>query len=193
MNNSLIEKIIKEKGNAPLQKLTRIMFRKAPGGTWWTNEEGQKDSQEPGQKILIKTATPVGGIVLTKLYENKNRELIIPFFNDHLSVFGQAKNIYYNKMKKKGESGGHYHLNIQKLLFIIQGEALITLEDIKTKKFISFILNDKYKKYKEQKYQVGVFINPGIAHIVKTCKKNTVLLVVSNGEHTQEDSYPYEF
>ena len=86
-----------------------------------------------------------------------------------------------------GESrGGHYHLEAIEWFTIIEGEAFLLLEDIKTKESIELILDCKKP--------VTVKVPTNVAHLFKNnSNENFILLAYTNKLYCPSDTIPYSF
>jgi dTDP-4-dehydrorhamnose 3,5-epimerase-like enzyme len=72
--------------------------------------------------------------------------------------------------------GGHTHKENIQVLFCIQGDIVVALDDGKTKEKV--LLN---------KPNVGVLLEPGVWHEMQNFKKDTILLVLASQKHEPED------
>ncbi len=93
---------------------------------------------------------------------------------------------YLVKFEKRGSlAGNHYHKRKQELFFAVNGDFLITLEDIETKKKEQISLRAKDDKM--------IFIPSRIAHVVVSTTKNAILLVTATSAGTEADEFTYKF
>jgi dTDP-4-dehydrorhamnose 3,5-epimerase-like enzyme len=72
--------------------------------------------------------------------------------------------------------GGHTHKETAQVLFCIQGDIVIALDDGKRKEKV--LLN---------KPNIGVLLEPGVWHEMQDFKKNTILLILASKEHEPAD------
>lgn len=93
----------------------------------------------------------------------------------------------YLTMGKPGQSkGGHYHPQALEWFTIIEGEAVLILEDIKTHERIEIGMS--------LQKAITVFIPNNVAHIVKnTSDKNFILLAYTDKLYDPADTIPYNF
>lgn len=186
-----IKNLMKTESNVPLQDVNRMIYKKAELGTWWTNKEKRKDTQDPDQRILIKGKNCAFHLV--QVYNKpKVRDLSIIQFRGHLGkVFGRNENIYVVNVKPGKIAGGHFHKKIMESFFVLKGKAEVTLIDTTTREQEIISLGSKIVYEQDgKKYKMGIFFNPGVAHLVTNVgKEKLILLVINNGEHTSEDVY----
>lgn len=98
----------------------------------------------------------------------------------------EIRQIYVATVKPGFVRGNHYHLKRKEWFFIIQGKAKIFLQDLKTKKKISFHVSSKKPKLIE--------IPPKVAHAVKNIGKQTLYLVsAQNDIYNPKKPDTYEF
>ena len=79
----------------------------------------------------------------------------------------------------------HYHIIANEWFTVIQGELIITLEDINTKIKVEHNLNSSNKSV--------LFIPSGIAHKIynPSLKSESILLAYSSIKYDSQDTKPY--
>lgn len=97
--------------------------------------------------------------------------------NDKL--FGQ---MYYVTFEAPGAvRGNHYHKTKKEWFVIARGKVKVILEDIKTKKRETFVLDGKHDDY------VRLEIGPGVAHAFTNLTKNAVMINYCNKPYYHPD------
>lgn len=108
----------------------------------------------------------------------KNREL-----KKKNKEFGQ---VYFITFSQKGiVRGNHYHKNWREWFAVVEGKVQAELEDVKSKKRISIILDDKGKDH------IRLEIGSYVAHSFKSLSDSASLLNYAEKEWTPEDNFPY--
>lgn len=108
----------------------------------------------------------------------KNREL-----KKNNKEFGQ---VYFITFSKKGiVRGNHYHKNWREWFAVVDGKVQAELEDVRSKKHISVILDDKGTDH------IRLEIGSYVAHSFKSLSDSASLLNYAEKEWTAEDTFPY--
>lgn len=89
----------------------------------------------------------------------------------------EIKRVYYIYGVSPGAvRGAHTHKKTVQVLFCIQGDIVIALDDGKRKEKVVLDRPD-----------VGVLLEPGVWHEMQNFKKDTILLVLASEKHEPED------
>jgi len=89
----------------------------------------------------------------------------------------EIKRVYFIQNVSVGAvRGAHTHKETIQVLFCIQGDIIIALDDGKRK-----------EKVLLDKPNVGVLLEPGVWHEMQDFKKDTILLVLASKSHEPED------
>ncbi len=98
--------------------------------------------------------------------------------------FGQ---IYFVTFAKKGAvRGNHYHKRWYEWFGIVEGRVKVVVEDIRTKKRESVILDAKKDKY------VRLSTGPYVAHAIQSLTNYASLVSYADAEWSQNDTYDYK-
>lgn len=121
-------------------------------------------------------------------HDDKRGKLIILLKKKDLPkkerTFGE---VFYITFSKKGISrANHYHNNWREWFIVVSGKIQVNLEDLKSKRQVSFTLDSKSKDLK--RLEVG----PLIAHSFKSLSKDAVLLNYSNREWRKKNVINYQ-
>jgi dTDP-4-dehydrorhamnose 3,5-epimerase-like enzyme len=121
-------------------------------------------------------------------HPDKRGKLVVFLKNQELKKknksFGQ---IYFITFKKKGIiRGNHYHKNWREWLAIVEGKAQVELENVKTKKHFSIVLDAESDKL------IRLEIGPDIAHGFKSLSRTASLLNYAEKEWFPNDTFPYQ-
>lgn len=120
-------------------------------------------------------------------HSDERGNLVILLKKSELSrKFRQFGEVFYITFAKKGVvRGNHYHKNWREWFIVVSGKLQVELEDTKTKKHVTKILNAKSKTL--ERLEVG----PYVAHCFKSLTSGTCLLNYSNTQWNQKDVIPY--
>lgn len=106
--------------------------------------------------------------------------------NSRPDIFEQMKHFFVSKSKTAVIRGNHYHQRKSEWFLVIQGEALVCLEDIKTK--------ERQERCVSARDNLLFKTEPWQAHAIKNIgDEEMVLLALVNEVFNQEDkdTYPY--
>ena len=127
---------------------------------------------------------------LTKIekHDDNRGELVVFLRNRELKKdqreLGQ---VYFITFGRKGVvRGNHYHKAWREWFGVVEGRLQVELEDVRTKKHTSFILNSNDKNY------IRLEIGPHIAHSFKSLTKHASLLNYADKEWSAKDTFPYK-
>jgi len=133
-------------------------------------------------------------MTIQDVYLNKNVQLIddrgefFKFMDGNekyqSEIFGEIYLVTVLPNKIRAE---HYHIIANEWFTVLQGELIITLEDIKSKERINYTLNSLNKTI--------LFIPSGIAHKIfnPSINSESILLAYSSIKYDSQDTKPYIF
>lgn len=101
-------------------------------------------------------------------------------------IFGH---IYFVTFNRPGViRGNHYHTKKEEYLGVVLGKVQVDIEDIKTKKRWSFVLDAENTRF------TLLQINPNIAHAIKNLSRRAILIAYCSLEydHKKPDSFKYK-
>lgn len=121
-------------------------------------------------------------------HSDRRGKLVVFLKNQELKKerkeFGQ---VYFITFSRKGiVRGNHYHKNWREWFAIVDGRTQVELEDVRTKKHQSFILDA------ENKEQTRLEIGPYIAHGFKSLTDSASLLNYAEKEWSPDDTFSYK-
>lgn len=97
----------------------------------------------------------------------------------------ENKYMYTNTFFSKGvTAGNHYHKVKEELFIVIEGDFIVTLEDILTKE------NEKIRI--NARDHTVLYVPTRIAHAVTSNSKNAILLVIASSPAQRDDEIEYQ-
>lgn len=123
-----------------------------------------------------------------KKFSDSRGDLIVFLKQSNLPLkrkkFGQ---IYFVTFNKKGiVRGNHYHKKWTEWFGVVYGKVEVVLENVKTKKRSTFIIDSKEDGY------TRLNIGPNIAHSFKSLTKYSALLNYADSEWSERDTLYYK-
>lgn len=97
----------------------------------------------------------------------------------------ENKYMYTNTFFSKGVTAGNHYHNVKKELFIIiEGDFIVTLEDIVTKENEKIRMNAKDHSI--------LYVPTRVAHAITSNSKNAILLVLASSPAQRDDEISYK-
>jgi len=146
-----------------------------------------KDSMDIYSKPLKTKKYKLGVLYYMRPRTKKpGRELLVPYDERAPYVKGfKARYAYFVRFLEAGNcAGNHYHKKKHELLIPLVGSFEIKLEDIRTKKQESLIIQP-------QDYP-AFYIKPGVSHSITSRTKGGIFIVMASSSASEADEYPYE-
>lgn len=120
------------------------------------------------------------------LKENKDKRGNL-VSNNANEIMNSAKHFFVSKSIPGAIRGNHYHINKHEYFYVIQGECLIVVEDIKTHEKEELLVSDKDN--------IIIDMESKKAHAVKNVGNSELILLALVNETLNQknpDTYPYE-
>jgi len=108
-------------------------------------------------------------------------------WNEQLPIIEGMSAKYFSILRTTASGtrpGNHFHTITKEIYYVLKGGIKVILEHRETKKQERFFLSAKRSQ--------GLYIRPGVAHVIVPSTESTTILVVTDNPDMYKDEFKYE-